>query len=615
MSPSDGVWVVGFVLLAIALSAALSVDVARGLYGIKGDESTYVAMTLSAAYDGDLSYQRRDLERFWGLYKQGPEGIFLKKGKQFRLRVRATPPFVRVFNSREDPRTDRLYFAKAMAYSIVAAPFVRMLGLNGFLILNVLLLAMVCVCGYLFLRATSPPAASLAFVLAFFGVSVVPVYLAFLTPEIFNLALVFVAYFLWLYKEVAHPVPRWLGGVGSEVVAAILLGVAAYMKPTNAPLAAPMVLALWWRREWLRGLVVGTVFAAATGGLFVWTALVTGEFNYQGGDRATFYERFPFDGSPQNAWDRRALVTTNDSDAAVVLNPGELTTRFGLNVKYFLIGRYFGFVPYFFPGVVAIWLWARSRDRFAPWRLLNVLGVVGSAIVLLLFLPYTWSGGGGPPGNRYFLSVYPAIFFVVPPLAWVGPSVIAFVGGALFTAKMIVNPFVAAKFTWEATQRGFTRRLPVELTMATDLPVMLDTSLRGRIPYGADPQLLLYFLDQHAFPPEPMGMWVAGDGRADIIVRCKDVIDHLTVTAYSPIPTTFSMSMGKETVTRVLEPRKPVTFDIPARGVRGLNSYAYLLTAISSGGFTPRLQDPTSKDHRNLAVLVTMQATRATGQR
>lgn len=606
-----GVGLIGLVLLVVALAAAIAVDVVRSLYGIKGDESTYVAMTLSAAYDGDLTYQRRDLERFWGFYKQGPEGIFLKKGKQFRLRVRATPPFVRVFNSREDSRTDRLYFAKAMAYSLVAAPFVRVFGLNGFLVFHVLLLALTCVCGYLFLSATSPPSVSLAFVLAFFGVSVVPVYLAFLTPEIFNLTLVFVAYFLWLYKEVAHPVPRWLNGVGSDIAAAVLLGIAAYMKPTNAPLAAPMVLALWWRRQWLRGLLVGTVFVVATGGLFFWNALVTGEFNYQGGDRATFYERFPFDGSPQNAWDRRALVTTNDSDAAVVLDPSELASRFGLNVKYFLVGRHFGFVPYFFPGVVAILMWALSRERFVAWRLLNLIGIVGSAVVLLLFLPYTWSGGGGPPGNRYFLSVYPALFFVVPPLAWPGPAVLATIGGALFTAKMIVNPFAAAKFTWEATQRGFARRLPVELTMANDLPVMLDTSLRGRIPYGADPQLLLYFLDHHAFPPEPMGMWVAGDGRADIIVRCEDVIDHLTVTAYSPIHTTFTMSMGRESVTRVLEPRRPVSFDVPASGVRGLNSYAYLLTAISSGGFTPRLLDPTSKDNRNLAVLVTMQATRA----
>lgn len=602
---------VGVSLLAFALALALSVDVARGLYGVKGDESTYVAMTLSVAYDGDLSYQRRDLERFWGLYKQGPEGIFLKRGKQFRLRLHATPPFVRVFNSREEPRTDRLFFAKAMAYSVVAAPFVRLIGMNGFLVFHVLLLALACWCGYMFLSATSPPMAALAFVLAFFGVSVVPVYLVFLTPEIFNLTLVFVAYFLWLYKEVARPAPRWLSGIGSEIIGAILLGIAAYMKPTNAPLAIPLVLTLWWRRQWWRGFIVGCVFAIATGGFFFWNAIVTGEFNYQGGDRATFYARFPYDGTTPNAWDRRALVTTNDSDAAVVLEPGELASRFAHNVTYFFVGRHFGFVPYFFPGVVALLMWLLSRQRFVAWRTLNLVGIAGSALVLLLFLPYTWSGGGGPPGNRYFLSVYPALFFIVPPLAWSGPALLAAIGGALFTAKMVLNPFVAAKFTWETTQRGFARRLPVELTMANDLPIMLDTTLRGRIPYGADPQLLLYFLDQHAFPPEPPGMWVAGDGRADIIVRCEDPIAFLTVTAVSPIRTVFSMSMGRETITRSLEPRQPITFQVPADGVRGLNSYAYLMTTLSSGGFTPRLQDPTSQDNRNLAVLVTFKATRA----
>ena len=99
-----------------------------------------------------------------------------------------------------------------------------------------------------------------------------------------------------------------------------------------------------------------------------------------------------------------------------------------------------------------------------------------SALVLLLFAPYSWSGGGGPPGNRYFLSVYPAMFFLMPPLGSAAPALLAWLGGALFTAKILVNPFASAKFTWQITERGFARRLPVELTMAPDLPVMLDTS-------------------------------------------------------------------------------------------------------------------------------------------
>ena len=165
--------------------------------------------------------------------------------------------------------------------------------------------------------------------------------------------------------------------------------------------------------------------------------------------------------------------------------------------------------------------------------------------------------------------------------------------------------------TWETAQRGFARRLPVELTMANDLPVMLDPSIKGRIPYGHDPTVLLYFLDQHAYPPEPDGMWVAGGGRADIIVRTNNRIDHFTMTVSSPINTRFTVSAGAESRTMALLPEKKVTFDVPASGIKGFRSYAYLMSAQSSDGFVPHLRDPKSPDYRNLGVQVTFQAIEA----
>ena len=260
---SFAVVTVGVVLLAVALSAAISVDVVRDGYGIKSDEATYVAMALSVAYDHDLAYERRDLERFTGLYRSGPNGIFLKRGKQLKIRFRSRPPFVQLLKS-PDPRNDRLYYAKAILYPIVAAPFVRLLGLNGLLVMNVLLMAVVCVCGYQFLAARSPALPSMLFTLAFVGATCVPVYLAMLAPEILNFALVFVAYFLWLYKEVA-PETRWrfLRSWGSDGVAAVLLGAATYSKPSHALLIVPIVLWSWWRRRFVRGLVVGVICVAA----------------------------------------------------------------------------------------------------------------------------------------------------------------------------------------------------------------------------------------------------------------------------------------------------------------------------------------------------------------
>ena len=65
---------------------------------------------------------------------------------------------------------------------------------------------------------------------------------------------------------------------------------------------APIVLWAWWRRRYAHGLVVGIVSVAAAGSLFAVNAMTTGELNYQGGDRRTFYSKFPFDASRENVW-------------------------------------------------------------------------------------------------------------------------------------------------------------------------------------------------------------------------------------------------------------------------------------------------------------------------
>ena len=595
----------GAVLLIVALAAALSVDVVKTGYGLKGDEATYVSMALSLAYDHDLTYQRRDLDRFYGLYRSGPDGIFLKKGKQLRIRTDSTPPFVHAITT-PDRQADRLFFAKALLYPLAAAPFVRLLGLNGFLVLHVLLLFGVCVCGYKFLAAQSQPAPAMIFTLAFVGATCLPAYVVFLVPEVLNFSLIFFAYFLWLYKEVKPDAPAWLRGRGSDIVAAILLGAATYSKPPNALLVAPLVIWFWWRKKWVDGFVVGAVSVIVAGAFFGLTAMNAGEFNYQGGDRKTFYTAFPFDGSKDNVWDRKGTeMSTNDSDSGSVLQ--NVTYRFTHNVEYFLVGRHFGFMPYFFPGIVAIGLWGFSRERGRPWRLLIFLAGVGSAVGLLIWAPYTWSGGGGPTGNRYIVGPYAAIFFLTPPLASTAPALFAWLGGALFTAKILLNPFVAAKFPYLTTERGFARYLPVELTMANDLPIML---IEGPRAHSWFHDVLLYFLDEHAYPPENIdaeghtGVWIAGDGRADMIMRSDWAIDHLQMTLESRVPTVFIVSAGSTQIRVPVTPDKPVTVDVPASGVHDLSGYAYLLSARSTEGFTEHLRNAESKDYRNLGVLM-----------
>jgi hypothetical protein len=605
-----GVALTGIALLVVLLAAALSLDLPGVAYKVKSDEATYVAMTLSAAYDGNLSYERRDLERFWGLYQQGPEGIFLKRGKQLRLDLTKSPPFIRTLKA-EDAQRERLYFAKSMAYAVVAAPFVRLFGLNGFYVFHVLLLGAMAWCGYRFLAATSERSAALGFSLAFLAASVLPLYGVFMMPDLFNAALIFVAYFLWLYKEVGVPQSTLLRSRWSDVIAAVLIAVATYSKPTNVPLIAPLGLLMLYRRQWRHAVIAGAVFAIATGALFGWNAAVTGEFNYQGGDRKTFYGSFPYESS-RDVWAEKVdLTTTNDADTGNVLETSGLTGRVLNNMTFFAVGRHFGFVPYFFPGLVALLALALSPKRLEFFRVVVVVGALAAILLLLLFLPYSWSGGGGPPGNRYFLSIYPVLLFVIPAVrSW--HAVLAFAGGALFTAKILMNPFASAKNTWEIAEHGFQRMLPVEVTMANDLPVMLAQPPRGRIPYRYGEEVLLYFLDRNAFPPEPVGttadgspifgMWVAATGRADVIVRTDFLFRTLQIEADSPIATDLSVSIGGATVHVPLVPGKVASFSVPASATPGWRDYNYLLHARTSAGFVPRLLDPKSSDNRYLGA-------------
>ena len=74
------------------------------------------------------------------------------------------------------------------------------------------------------------------------------------------------------------------------------------------------------------------------------------------------------------------------------------------NLLYFLVGRHTGFAAYYFPGFVALVLFLVFRRQQTAWGWLTLAGGVGSAIALMLYMPFTYSGGGGPVGNRYFLG-------------------------------------------------------------------------------------------------------------------------------------------------------------------------------------------------------------------
>ena len=603
---------VALTLLVVGSFAALSVDVPRTLLGIKGDEATYVAMALSVAYDRDLVYQRGDLERFFAVYNGGPEGIYLKRGARSFYQVDGTFPFIHR-ETYPDGRDDQLFFGKAYMSSLFAAPFVWVAGLNGLLWFNVVLLTGVVFGAYRFVAARSPALVALPFVLAFLGASIAPLYAVWLSSEIFNFSFVFFAYLLWFYKHVAGPsttrLGRWLRGPWSDLAAAVLLGLAIFSKPLpHVLLILPPVLHLWWLGRPRHGFAVGLVCAGVAAGGFALNAGISGEFNYQGGlDRRYVSGHFPFEGPGFEFDDLGTTMTTDGIVIEEPLGPVAFLTLLIHNLRYFLVGRHFGFIPFFFPGVVVLLLFLWFRVEAQVWHWLILATAALAAVTLAVYMPYTWSGGGGPSGNRYYLSAYPLFLFLTPTLRGHGPAIAAWVGGALFTAQILMNPSVSAKQPYLASERGAFRSLPVELTMVLDLPIMLDAT-RARVIYGDDPTMQLYFLDHNASLPEPPGIWIAGERRADIIVRTPMELETITVTARAPIATVVSIEIGHGGGRIALQPQVPGSVTIRPGGVYSRRSWAYLMQVTSSDGFVPRLIDSGSDDPRFLGAAISLTA-------
>jgi hypothetical protein len=620
---------------AVLLAWALTVDYKKVSYGFFSDGATYYGLAHSLASDADFAYRREDLERVWLDYPSGPEGVFLKRGRDLDLRFVGGFPFVHVA-SQPDSDPTRLYYGKAYIFPLVAAPFVWLFGTNGFLVLHAVLMTLCFLCAYAFLAARSHPVAAAVFAFAFLFVSVAPVYMVWMTPDFFNLAMVLFGYFFWCYKDVvgAAAVPRsaasrvrWLLGNRSDVVAALFLGIATFSKPTHILLIFPLLASALLRRQWQRTARIGIAFAFMVTLLFGVNVAVTGEWNYQGGDRRTCYSAqggFPFQ-TPDATFDRVCLDRATDAvPFEVLVSRDALVEVLRRNLGYFFFGRHTGFAAFYFPGLMAMLLFlVATRDR-AVWQWLILAAGLGSAVALLLYMPFSYSGGGAPVGNRYFLGVYPVFLFLVPPLQTAVPGLVAMAVSALFTAQILSNPFYSSFYPGEHTKTGLYRWLPPELTLVNDLPVGVSPS-RSRQPLGGQPAMLAYFLDDNAYNREGDAFWVRGESRADLLLRAPVIpettpegdrlrplrIPRIEVHLETgPVPNRVTVVTGVET--RVVElaasSRQSVTVDMPdglpyRPDPRFPTNYSYTVSIASETGFIP-LFSTGARDNRFLGIYV-----------
>jgi hypothetical protein len=616
------------VVAAVFLGFAVSVDFPRTAKAFKGDEATYYSLTYSIARDRDFTFQRQDLVRVWEEFS-GPDGIFLKRGSNVDFHRSSSFPLFRMERTPDSAR-GRLYYGKSYIYPLFAAPFVWLFGTTGFLVFHALMLTLNVAMAYRYLAARgSSPGLAAGFASVFLFASVTPVYFVWLTPELFNVTLVLAAFFVWSYKRIAPPpdrntrLERFLRSPGSDYAALVLLGIATFSKPTHVLLTLPIGATALFAREWRRLTLMIVSFTVVVVGLFGLNAFVTGELSYQGGERKTFYGAttgFPF----ANTWetfDNRGVSVATDAVPFDILLHRDTAPVLAWNLLYFTVGRYSGLLPYFFPGLVAAALFIRRGAERKIWQRWVAAGLLVGAVALMCYMPYTYSGGGGPVGNRYFLSFYPLFLFLMPAVRSAWPIVIGLAVGALFTAKILLNPFYSSFNPGEHAKAGPLRWLPIERTLLNDLPVSADAD-RARRSLGGTPPVQAYFVDDNAFAPEGDAFWVRGESRADLLLRApamraaddRDV--SLRIRAFSievtngGAPNHVVVAGGWDRIGLDLAPGEARAVQVsagaavPYKPARFPTNFVYGLSVSSSAGFVPFLHDPSNPDNRYLGALI-----------
>lgn len=599
---------------AVFLGFALFADLPALHEGfLTADQATYFSIAQSLAYDHDLEYTKKDLIRYKQQFWAGPQGLFLKRVKT--------------------PAGDKLFFAKSMAYGLFAAPFVRAFGSNGPIVFHALLVFLLLLMGLSYFTLQNSPGLSVLRIGTFLFASVAGAYSLWIAPDFFNLFCVFTVLFFWLYKhrrteagtggpasETAAAPPdkapgrktfgdRWTAFLlsdASDYCAAAVAGIVAYAKPPNVAVFGPLVLWTLLKKRPGKAVLLVLVFALAFSALFGTNLLLTGDWNYQGGERKSFYFSFPYERPDLTFDSARGRLMTTDGYLERALYPARFVP---VNLFYFIFGRFSGMAWYFFPAFLALILFFIGKKTLDRWLLL--VAVIGEILIYIVLMPDNFGGGGGSLANRYFMGIYPLFFFL--PRLRVRPGRIAaeWAAAALLIAPILVSPIQAAHSPAAHAMRFPFTLFPVELTLINDLPTNTNpTAFRQQWGEPLFDDRFLYFLNDNynAKHREENGWWTTGDRKLEFILRTsvpvREIVFHLLNNPRLENKITVWVGGKRKTVTLGPHLRSELRFPVDG-GFQVEPARMYRVRIKAAKGSIPYFEDGKSDERRWLGVFFT----------
>ncbi|MGH9380970.1 MAG: hypothetical protein ACRD2Z_10210 [Thermoanaerobaculia bacterium] len=447
----------------------------RAVETYNGDEPTFLAMAASLAEDGDLAVDGADRERLGSLFGEDSWMLILQR------------------------LDGGLYYSKPIAFPLLAAPFYRLLGPPGLIVLNVLALGLALVAARCWLGRLGSPAAADWALVSVAGAGVLLPYAGWMMSDALQIACALGGAVLALggtgygargAKDEGSDGPtgrhRWLDGPAAAVAGGVLLGVLVTMRYPNGLLVLALGGALLGSGRRRRALQVMAAAVAAFLLVSGLTTATTGSWNPYGAPRTAFQE---LDDLPADAADGVFAQRFGEHPATHHLNwrarIEPLTSAYA--AMYFLVGRHTGLLVYFPVVLVLVPLALRRLDRSSWWLL---AGFAGVALFYLLWLPRNYFGGGTFLGNRYILTGIPLLLLALRrlprPRAWLPAWAVALLAVASAAVSMS-RPGVDRADPQNHAYAGIFRLLPYDSVAQSIGPGRRDRYWAGDLVRFVDP--------------------------------------------------------------------------------------------------------------------------------
>jgi hypothetical protein len=542
--------------------------------GFFSDESGYFSIIQSLAHDFDIKYERKDLQRIKEIFPSGPVGFFLKKGAD-----------------------GRYYYAKSFAYPLMAAPFFRIFSVRGLLLFNGLMIFLSILMAFLLLRQYHPHPNSLGFSLVFILASITPIYIWWMTADLFNFFVMFAGLFFFFYNF-KRPWLFYLSG--------IFFTLSVFSKPWNAAAIGVIFLILLSKRQWKKFILLSLICLVLFSGFVVFLSLQTGEFSYtlfQGGERRTFISGFPYetDEPAEDVFARGINMSFDGYWQRFYLSPRVIVS----NLFYYFFGRFTGIFVYFFPACFLLIVFFFQRKVPEDWF---VLGAIAAAILTYTLLaPDNYFGGSGAVGNRYFFNIFPLFFFLGFKHRLFKFYLVPAAAALIFLSGVYVDSHYHSTFSRYAGMSFPIRLFPPEKTQYLSLPTNENPRAFGKLLHDGEKTFQVYFLNDNYHTIEKGDyFWTKADKQAEFFLAAPEKVETFRVRLRSEAQhNQVCVQVEHRRKQAILEPKKSYTTQFKKiNGLKMKGKYIYHIKIKSDRSWIGYSDDSNSSDKRPLGVMV-----------